>query len=64
MVPDWLADAIGGCLTFVFMLFIFFLFALGVFFMFGGFGDSKGSGRCVQEDSYMGENVVTCEPVE
>lgn len=21
-------------------------------------------GRCVQEDSFMGENVVTCEPVE
>ncbi len=21
-------------------------------------------GRCVQEDSYMGENVVTCEPYE
>lgn len=28
------------------------------------FGDDGGSGRCVQEDAYMGENVVTCEGYE
>ncbi len=37
-----------------------------VVFLFWAITTKSGGepGRCVQEDSYMGENVVTCEPYE
>ncbi len=55
-------DVIGGCFTFLFLAFVICLLGLGVFAMFGGFEDDKGSGYCTQEEGYMGQQVVTCEP--
>jgi len=55
-----LVDAI---IEFLVMAVVICVLGFGLYVLYGS-DDSKGNGRCVQEDSYMGENVVTCEPVE
>lgn len=41
---------------------IIVLFLVGWAWHSGGFSEHDGPVHCVQEDGFMGENVITCEP--
>ncbi len=62
MILAWVLDVIGGCFTILFLVAIFCLMGLGLFVMFGGTEDDKGSGYCTREEGFMGQQVVTCDP--